>query len=132
MKKIIIAGSSKFYKEILELKLELEQMGYNVLNYPKKINIDTEYKGAYETFYKDIEKTNDFLLFNLDKNDIEGYIGYESFAEMSYLVANNILTNNKDRKIFIYKMPDKKVGCYDEIKQFLKLGYIQLYKNNSK
>lgn len=128
MRNIIIAGSSKFYKEVLDLIEELEQKGYNVLNYPKKINIETEYKGAYETFYKDINRTDDFLLFNLDKNGVEGYIGYESFAEMSYLVANNILTNNKTKKIFIYKMPDKKVGCYDEIEQFLKLGYIELYK----
>ena len=130
MRNIIIACSSKFYEEVLNLKIELEEKGYNVLNYPKKINIDTEYKNAYENFYKDIEKTDDFLLFNLDKNGVEGYIGYESFAEMSYLVANNILTNNNDRKIFIYKMPDKKVGCYMEIEQFLKLGYIELYKNN--
>ena len=64
----------------------------------------------------------------MDKNNIGGYIGYETFAEMSYLIANNIITNNNNRKIFLYKIPSRELGCYDEIMQFLKLGYIEIYK----
>jgi len=128
MRKIIIAGSSKFYKEALDLKTELEKNNYEVIDYTKKIDEEKEYKYAYETFYKNINKTDDLLVLNMDKNNIEGYIGYETFAEMSYLIANNIITNNNNRKIFLYKIPSKKLGCYDEIMQFLKLGYIQIYK----
>ena len=129
MKKIVIAGSAKFYKEALELKKELENKDYNVIDYPKNINvnIEEEYKQAYERFYDNLSKTDDLILFNLDKNGIEGYIGYESFAELSYLVVKKIQVNN-DHKIYIYKMPSKEVGCYDEIKHFLELGYIELYK----
>ena len=129
MRKIVIAGSAKFYKEALELKKELENNDYNVIDYPKNINvnIEEEYKQAYERFYDNLSKTDDLILFNLDKNGIEGYIGYESFAELSYLVVKKIQVNN-DHKIYIYKMPSKEVGCYDEIKHFLELGYIELYK----
>ena len=129
MRKIVIAGSAKFYKEALELKKELENKDYNVIDYPKSINvnIEEEYKQAYERFYDNLSKTDDLILFNLDKNGIEGYIGYESFAELSYLVVKKIQVNN-DHKIYIYKMPSKEVGCYDEIKHFLELGYIELYK----
>jgi len=129
MRKIVIAGSAKFYKEALELKKELENKDYNVIDYPKNINvnIEEEYKQAYERFYDNLSKTDDLILFNLDKNGIEGYIGYESFAELSYLVVKKIQVNN-DHKIYIYKMPSKEVGCYDEIKHFLELGYIELYK----
>ena len=129
MRKIIIAGSTTFYKEALELKQELENKNYYVIDYPKKINddIELEYKEAYETFYDNLSKTDDLLLLNLDKKGIEGYIGYESFAELSNLVVKKIQINN-DHKIYIYKMPSKEVGCYDEIKHFLELGYIELYK----
>ena len=129
MRKIIIAGSATFYKEALELKQELENKNYYVIDYPKKINddIEFEYKEAYETFYDNLSKTDDLLLLNLDKKGIEGYIGYESFAELSNLVVKKIQINN-DHKIYIYKMPSKEVGCYDEIKHFLELGYIELYK----
>ena len=129
MRKIIIAGSSTFNKEALELKQELENKNYYVIDYPKKINddIELEYKEAYETFYDNLSKTDDLLLLNLDKKGIEGYIGYESFAELSNLVVKKIQINN-DHKIYIYKMPSKEVGCYDEIKHFLELGYIELYK----
>ena len=129
MRKIIIAGSATFYKEALELKQELENKNYYVIDYPKKINDDNEfeYKEAYETFYDNLSKTDDLLLLNLDKKGIEGYIGYESFAELSNLVVKKIQINN-DHKIYIYKMPSKKVGCYDEINHFIELGYIELYK----
>ena len=129
MRKIIIAGSATFYKEALEMKNELEKKGYYVVDYPKSINVDIEleYKEAYEKFYDNLSKTDDLLLLNLDKKGIEGYIGYESFAELSNLVVKKIQINN-DHKIYIYKMPSKEVGCYDEIKHFLELGYIELYK----
>ena len=129
MRKIIIAGSATFYKEALELKQELENKNYYVIDYPKKINddIELEYKEAYETFYDNLSKTDDLLLLNLDKKGIEGYIGYESFAELSNLVVKKIQINN-DHKIYIYKLPSKEVGCYDEIMHFIELGYIELYK----
>ncbi len=129
MRKIIIAGSAFFYKVALELKQELENKGYYVIDYPRKINddIELEYKETYETFYDNLNKTDDLLLLNLDKKGIEGYIGYESFAELSNLVVKKIQVNN-DHKIYIYKMPSKEVGCYDEIRHFLELGYIELYK----
>ena len=74
MRKTVIAGSAKFYKEALELKKELENKDYNVIDYPKNINvnIEEEYKQAYERFYDNLSKTDDLILFNLDKNGIEG------------------------------------------------------------
>ena len=129
MRRIIIVGSATFYKEALRIKNELENKNYIVLDFPKKINddIELEYKEAYETFYDNLSKTDDLLLLNLDKKGIEGYIGYESFAELSNLVVKKIQINN-DHKIYIYKMPSKEVGCYDEIMHFIELGYIELYK----
>lgn len=129
MRKIIIAGSSKFYKEAEKLKTKLEKKGYEVLNYPKKIDetIELEYKEVYESFYYDLNKTDDLLLLNLDKKGIKGYIGYESYAELSFLVVKKI-QKNPEHKIYLYKMPSEEVGCYEEINHFINLGYIELFK----
>jgi diphthamide synthase subunit DPH2 len=42
MRKIVIASSAKFYNEVLELKKELENKGYNVIDHPRKINVNIE------------------------------------------------------------------------------------------
>ena len=130
MRKIVIAGSAKFYQEALELKKELENKGYDVVDYTRKIDVknEEEYKKAHERFYNSLSKTDDLIVLNLDKNGIEGHIGYESFAELSYLVVKKIQEDN-NHKIFIYKMPSKEAGCYSEINHFLKLGYIELFSN---
>lgn len=129
MRKIVIVGSAKFHKEAQDIKEELEKREYVVIDYPKKIDdtIEEEYKDAYESFYENLNNTDDLLVLNLDKKGIEGYIGYESFAEMSYLIVKKI-QNNSNQKIYIYKMPSKDVGCYEEISQFINLGYIELFK----
>lgn len=129
MRKIVIVGSAKFHKEAQDIKEELEKREYVVIDYPKKIDdtIEQEYKDAYESFYENLNNTDDLLVLNLDKKGIEGYIGYESFAEMSYLIVKKI-QNNSNQKIYIYKMPSKDVGCYEEISHFINLGYIELFK----
>lgn len=129
MRKIVIVGSAKFHKEAQDIKEELEKREYVVIDYPKKIDdtIEQEYEDAYESFYENLNNTDDLLVLNLDKKGIEGYIGYESFAEMSYLIVKKI-QNNSNQKIYIYKMPSKEVGCYEEISHFINLGYIELFK----
>ena len=133
MKKIIIEGSAKFYNEVIEYKQELEKNNYMVINYPKKIDVtnENEYKKTFENYYQDLDKSDDFLLLNLDKNGIKGYIGYESFAELVYVIVKNIKTNKNIHNIYILQMPSKEVGCYDEIVYFMKLGYIKLFENKN-
>lgn len=42
MRKIVIAGSAYFYKEALELKEELNNNNYEVIDYPKNIDVTNE------------------------------------------------------------------------------------------
>ena len=85
-----------------------------------------EYPPIHKNFYNAIENCDCFLLCNFDKKGIEGYIGSAGFAELAYAVAQNAKTHSK--QIFIYKMPSKEVQCYDEIKLYLSLGWIKLWK----
>ena len=58
MEKLVIAASSKFQEEIKNWKQYFEKQGYNIINYPKKINQENEqeYKTVhtkfFEAFYK--------------------------------------------------------------------------------
>ena len=126
--KAIINHNYKLASELKDKQLELEivlnknAFKNNKNNIIKEISKDTIYDVVYAKTKIPVKK-----LLNLDKNNIEGYIGYESFAELSYLIIKKI-EDGLNHKIYIYKMPSEEVGCYNEIKQFLDLGYIDIYK----
>ena len=60
---------------------------------------------------------------NEDKSGISGYIGAETFAELSFGLAQKLI-NEKNIKLILAKMPSKEVGCYEEIILWKKLGWI--------
>ncbi len=128
MKKIIIAASAKFQDGILYWKNYFKEKGYKVINYPKKINQENEleYKTTYVNFLKSLNETDILFVVNEDKNNISGYIGAETFAELVFIVANNIV-NNKSRQVWLLKMPSKNVQCYPEINNFIKLGWVKIF-----
>ncbi len=74
-----------------------------------------------------ILNTDILLLFNYNKNDVVGYVGYAAFAELEFAINLNKIFN-KNIEIYIYQMPDKSVNCYDEINLWLKLGWIRLWQ----
>ena len=128
MEKIIIAGSASLQKEITSLIKKLEN-DYLVLDYPKEIPEDKFldlYPLLHKEFFKNIQNSNIFLLFNYDKNGIEGYIGAESYAELCFAVALNLIYN-KNIKLYLYKFPSKEVNCYKEIEIWLQLGWLNLW-----
>jgi hypothetical protein len=131
MKKVIIAGSASLEKEISCWKNIWENEGYDVLNYPRKIN-DEEffetYPDIHKKFLKDIASVDIFFLMNEDQKGIAGYIGAQSFSEMSLAVYLNRI-HNRNIDILILKMPEDKVQSYEEISLWLKLGWIKIYPN---
>ena len=132
MKTIVISGSAKLQNEIQSL-LKSVKSDYDILDYPKPIKNEdfmSLYPKIHKTFYESIANTDVCLLFNHDKNGIEGYVGSAGFAELSFAVAQNQVYK-KNIEIYIYKMPDTKVACFDEIKLYLQLGWIKLWKERN-
>lgn len=129
MKKLTISASAKFQNEIKKWKTYFEEKGFEVINYPKKINQDNEieYKNVYTNFFKSLKETNILFILNEEKNNIKGYIGSAVFAEISFIVANNIVNNDK-KEVWLLNMPSKEVQSYKEITNFLKLGWIKIFK----
>lgn len=128
-KKLVIACSSKFQDEIQKWKKHFESLGYEVINYPKKINQEDteEYRKVYIKFFKSLDETDNLFILNEEKNGIKGYIGAETFAELSYAMVQKVI-HNKDKKIWILNSPSEEVKSYREIMNFIDLGWIELYK----
>ena len=130
MKKVVIAGSAKLQQEIQNWRKFFINKGYEVLDYPKKID-ETKfmevYPNVHKEFFENITKTDMLFIMNEDKNGKSGYIGAESFAELTFGLAQK-LVYNKNIELVVLKMPSKDVQCYEEIDLWLKLGWISFYE----
>lgn len=128
MQKLTIAASAKFLDEILKWKKYFEEKGYKVINYPKKIDQqnELEYKNAYIDFFRALNETDILFVLNEDKNNVKGYIGAETFAELSFVVGKNIV-NNENKEVWLLNIPSKEVKCYQEISNFIKLGWVKIF-----
>lgn len=132
MKKIVIAGSASLQDKIQYWKKIWENNGCLVLDYPipiPKENFLKEYPKIHADFFKNITETDILFVMNEDRNGIVGYLGAESFAEMCFGVAQNLI-HNKNIEVVLLRMPDKSVQSYNEVALWLKLGWIRLYEEN--
>jgi len=130
MKKVVIAGSASLQEKVQDWKKFWEDKGYLVASYPAPIpkeNFLEEYPKVHTEFFKNITEADILFIMNEDKKGVAGYLGAESFAEMCFGVAQN-LVHNKNLEVMLLQMPDKRVQSYEEIVLWLKLGWIKLYK----
>ncbi len=133
-KKIVIAGSSSLQSEISHwIEYWNKQEEYSVINYPRPINsknFDSIYPEVHKIFFKDMIMADILFVANEDKDNITGYIGAETFAEMAFAVAQNLL-NDKSIRIILAKMPSKNVQSFEEIVLWRRLGWIEIKNEKS-
>ncbi|MFA4818454.1 MAG: hypothetical protein WC621_01290 [Patescibacteria group bacterium] len=130
MKKVVIVGSAGPQEKVQHWKKFWEDNGYLVTGYPLPVPKKTfleEYPKVHTEFFKNITETDILFVMNEDKNAITGYIGAETFAEIGFGIAQNLIYN-KNIEVILLQMPDKSVQSYDEIVLWLKLGWIKLFK----
>lgn len=132
MKRVVIAGSAKLQKEINKWINYFETRNYEVIDYPKEIEESRFielYPDIHTEFLQNVTKTDILFIMNEDKNNIEGYIGYEAYAELLFGLSQKLIYN-KSIELIIYKKPNKNVGCCDEVNLWLELGWIKLFEEN--
>jgi len=127
--KVVIAGSATLQNEIQKwIEYWNGKEGYSVLNYPQAIpeeEFEKLYPEVHTNFFKHITEDDVLFIANEKKKGIEGYIGAETFAELSFGLAQK-LVYSKDIKLILAHMPSKEVVCYYEITLWLKLGWIEI------
>lgn len=129
--KVVIAGSAGLQDEIQQwISYWNGKEGCEVVNYPRAIppeEFEKTYPEIHAQFFKDIATADMLFIANGKKNGIEGYIGAETFAELGFGLAQN-LVYDKHIRLMLAHMPTREVACYDEIALWLKLGWIELMK----
>lgn len=130
MKKVVIAGSAKLQKEVNNWLKIFANKELEILDYPKVIEESRFmelYPNIHIEFLENIKKADMLFVMNEDKNDIVGYIGYETYGELLLGLSQKVIYN-KNIELVVLKMPSTNVGCYEEIDLWLKLGWIKLYE----
>lgn len=129
---IVIAGSAKLQTEIGQwTEYWNKQPDCTVLNFPHQIpseNFEKLYPEIHTKFFKDITEADVLFVANEEKDGIQGYIGAETFAELSFALTQR-LVYDKDIKLILAHMPAPEVSCYNEIVLWLKLGWINKILN---
>ena len=102
--KITICGSMTASKEMLEIENNLKKLGHEVLtpeftaNYTRLDNTNTLYAESTKnkvkhdlirSHFKKIEMSDAILVVNVEKKDVIGYIGGNSFLEMGFAFGIN-------------------------------------------
>lgn len=129
MKSIVIAGSAKNQAFVNKWVNYFTDKNYLVLDYPRFIPTDEFmklYPNVHIEFFENIQKTNILFVMNEDRDNIDGYIGYETYGELLFGLSQKLIYN-KSIELVLMKMPSKEVGCYEEINLWLKLGWIKIY-----
>lgn len=124
---VVIAGSATLQKHIQKwIHYWNSKDGYSVLDYPKLIpkkDFKKLYPNIHKNFFKNIIESDILFVANERKNNIDGYIGAETFAEVAFAVIQKIVYKKKIKIILAHK-PSSKVNSFSEISLWLKLGWI--------
>lgn len=122
--KIVICGSMKFSKEMVEVKRQLSKLGHEVV-LPKNTESIAEVKegeagehlsrkianDSIRAHYEEIKQSDAVLVLNYNKNGIKNYIGANTFLEMGYAHCLN-------KKIYVLNnLPNQKY-INDELHAF--------------
>ena len=127
--KVVIAGSASLQNEVSKWKRYWsEKENHVVIDFPlaiKSKDFTKIYPNVHKNFFRNILKADILFIANEDKKGISGYIGAEVFAELVYGMMQNLISKQKI-KIILAKNPSSKVQSFEEIKLWLKLGWIKV------
>lgn len=127
--KVVIAGSAGLQDEIHKwIQYWESKEGCSVINYPQAIlpdDFESLYPKVHTDFFQHITEADVLFIANDRKKGVDGYIGAETFAELGFGLAQN-LVYGKDIELILAHMPAKEVACHDEIALWLKLGWVEL------
>lgn len=113
--KITIGGSMTFAKEQIKIKMQLEQIGHEILitddiedyvnnsviknSFEEELKLSLKYD-VIRTFFKKIDSSDAFLVCNYPKNGVNGYLGVSALMELG-------LAYHLSKKIYLLFETDK-------------------------
>lgn len=90
MKNIVLCGSMKVKDRIIEVKNDLEELGFNVLLPIECMNGLPKNEASRKHFERIVDEDNTYVLVvNCEANGKENYIGPNTFAEIAFAFYYN-------------------------------------------
>lgn len=134
MKNVVICSSIFLYREIEEWKEKLERDGYNVIKYPEIVNTNIElnkYEHIHIEHYKKIFESDILLVLNMERDDIQGYIGPSVFAEVAFAIGLNVTLGKQIQIYYVENLP-KSLSYSEELRLWDELEWIRpwIWKQN--
>lgn len=128
MAKVVISSSSSLSTEIEDWKSKWEEKGHEIIASPKRLggNIEAEYPAHFKNYISAINRADTLFVINVNRNNIDGYIGAGVFAEIAYAVGLN-QTQTKQIEIILLNHTHEKSPWFDEINLWIKLGWIKVF-----
>ncbi len=131
MKTVVISGSVSLEEKMKKWDVFWRAKGYKVINYPKPIangEFAIQYPIIHQEFYSDLAKADIHFVANEENKNIKGYIGPGVYAEIAFRVGLNLTGDTKASVILLEQLsPDN--PFYDDLKLWLDLGWIGLFKD---
>ncbi len=128
MKNIVLCGSMKVKDKIIEVEQLLKEKGYNVLLPKECMEGLPKVIASRAHFDRIVHPENDtILIVNATKNNIENYIGPNSFAEIAFAFYyhKNILLLNEFYEPYLDELEGWGVkelhGTLDNIEKIINL-----------
>jgi len=119
MKKVVVSGSLLNKDKIDYWVNYFTKKGYDVINYPKETN--ENFIKIYSNFYKSIDEADILFIVNERKNNVDGYIGVATYAELAYGIIKKI-NDNKDIDIYVVNKPN-----IDEVNAWIDLNMVSIF-----
>lgn len=119
MKKVVVSGSLLNKDKIDYWVNYFTKKGYDVINHPKETN--ENFIKIYSNFYKSIDEADILFIVNERKNNVDGYIGVATYAELAYGIIKKI-NDNKDIDIYVVNKPN-----IDEVNAWIDLNMVSIF-----
>lgn len=147
-KKVVIAGSPNNQQEIDTWLAYFKDQHDVVLDYPnyraefwiehfsgqplddphfaRLRNYKKEIPAMYQEHYHHLENADLFLLLNHPQKGYQGYISPVDYADLKYLIVQNLLYNKKTKR-YLLCAPSKALNYYSELNYWLSMGWVEYY-----
>lgn len=128
-KKIVISGSASLQEEMRKWVGFWEGKGADVTAWPVSIDesdFDIEWPKIHEKFYNSINEADILFVANMGKNGIRGYVGPNTFAEISFAVGLNFVRKRTIR-IMLQKMPTDESSYGEALRLWIKTGWMEIF-----
>lgn len=127
---VVISGSASLQDDMKKWVGYWEEQGTDVLDWPIPIpddEFDVEWPKIHEKFYNALYEADILFVANVGKNGISGYVGPNTFAEISFAVGLNFVRTRKIR-VILFSLPTDESPYGEALRLWIQNGWLEIFE----